>query len=238
MTRPAEDRPSERIRNPLIVAADVSDVDAAGSLAKQLSGLVGMMKVGLELFTAAGPAAVARVREHVPVFLDLKLHDIPTTVERAARNVGGLGVELLTVHALGGAEMVGAAVQGAAEGAAAANVDPPGIVAITVLSSLAGEGLASPASLAFEAVSAGAAGVVVSGDDVEDVRGALGEAPLLVVPGIRPEGFGSNDHTRILTPRAALEQGANYLVVGRPVTEAADPAAAARAILRESGVEA
>jgi orotidine-5'-phosphate decarboxylase len=226
-----------RVRNPLIVALDTSDPDAAAALAERLGEVVGMVKAGLELFTAAGPDAVRRVRRHAPVFLDLKLHDIPNTVARAARNVGGLGVSLLSVHALGGTDMVRAAVEGAAEGAAAAGVDPPGIIAITVLSSLAGEELASPASLGFEAVSAGAHGVVVSGDDVEDVRRALGEEPLVVVPGIRPEGFGSNDHARVLTPRAALEKGADYLVVGRPVTEAADPAAAARAVLRECGVE-
>jgi orotidine-5'-phosphate decarboxylase len=221
--------------NPLIVALDTSDLNGAVALAEQLHGLVGMVKVGLELFTAAGPDAVRRVREHAPVFLDLKLHDIPNTVERSARNVGGLGVDLLTVHALGGADMVRAAVQGSVDGASAAKASPPGIVAITVLSSLAGEGLASPASLAFEAVSAGARGVVVSGEDVQDVRTVLGPEPLLVVPGIRPEGFGGNDHARVLTPRAALERGADYLVVGRPVTGASDPSAAARAVLREAG---
>jgi orotidine-5'-phosphate decarboxylase len=226
-----------RIGNPLIVALDTSDPDEAGMLAERLAGLVSMVKVGLELFTREGPAAVRRVREHAPVFLDLKMHDIPTTVERAARNVGGLGVRLLTVHALGGGDMVRAAVEGVAEGASAAGTEGPRIVAVTVLSSLAGEGLASPASLAFEAVSAGASGVVVSGEDVEGVRGALGDEVLLVVPGVRPEGFGSNDHVRILTPRAALERGADYVVVGRPVTGAADPAAAARAILREAGAE-
>lgn len=227
-----------RVGNPLIVAVDTSHPDAAAALAGQLGELVGMVKVGLELFTAAGPGAVSRVREHAPVFLDLKLHDIPTTVGRAARNLGGLRVSFLSVHALGGADMVRAAVEGAAEGAAVAGVDPPGILAVTVLSSLAGEELASPASLAFEAVSAGARGVVVSGEDVEDVRRALGEEPLLVVPGIRPEGFGSNDHARVLTPRAALERGADYLVVGRPITQASDPAAATRAVLREAGIEA
>ena len=227
-----------RVDNPLIVALDTSDADDATALAERLRGLVGMVKVGLELFTAGGPDTVRAVRRHAPVFLDLKLHDIPNTVERAARNVGGLGVELLTVHALGGADMVRAAVEGAGQGAAAANDAAPGIIAITVLSSLAGEGLASPASLAFEAVASGARGVVVSGEDVEDVRTALGAEPLLVVPGIRPEGFGSNDHARVLTPRAALEKGADYLVVGRPVTGAADPSAAARAILREAGAPA
>lgn len=227
-----------RVANPLIVALDTSDPDGAATFAERLSGLAGMVKVGLELFTAAGPDAVRGIRHHAPVFLDLKLHDIPNTVERAARNVRALGVDLLTVHALGGSDMVRAAVAGATEGASAASAPPPGIIAITVLSSLAGEGLASPASLAFEAVSAGARGVVVSGEDVEDVRTALGPEPLLVVPGIRPQGFGSNDHARVLTPRAALEKGADYLVVGRPVTDASDPAAAARAILRECGVEA
>jgi orotidine-5'-phosphate decarboxylase len=177
------------------------------------------------------------VSEQSPVFLDLKLHDIPTTVGRAARNIGTLGARFLTVHALGGTDMVRAAVDGAAQGAASAGVDPPAIVAITVLSSVAGEGLASPASLGFEAIAAGAAGLVVSGEDVEDVRGALGEDPVLVVPGIRPEGFRGNDHVRVLTPRAALEAGADYLVVGRPITEAADPAAAAKAILSEAGIE-
>src|ERR671930_1648891 len=172
-------------RNPLIVAADTSDPDRAEILAKELSGLVAFLKVGLTLFTSAGPEVVERIRAHVPVFLDLKLHDIPSQVSGAARNVGQLGVGLLTVHALGGTEMVAAAVRGAAEGAAQAGAEPPSVLAVTVLSSLAGEGLASPASLAFEAVTAGAAGVVVSGEDVGHVREVLGPQPLLGVPGIR-----------------------------------------------------
>ncbi len=219
--------------NPLIAAADVSDLGAAEDLARRLAGTVAMVKVGLELFTAAGPASVERVRAHAPVFLDLKLHDIPTTVYRAARNVGRLGATLLTVHALGGEAMVRAAVDGCAEGAAAAGVEPPMVIAVTVLSSLAGEGLALPSSLAFEAVAAGAGGVVVSGDDVKQVRDVLGDGPTLVVPGIRPATSPTNDHARTLTPGEALEQGADYLVVGRPITEAADPAEAARQILAE-----
>jgi orotidine-5'-phosphate decarboxylase len=221
--------------NPLIVAADLSDPGAAESLARDLAGAAGMLKVGLELFTAAGPGVVARVRGHLPVFLDLKFHDIPTTVRRAARNVGGLGVSLLTVHALGGPEMVRAAVGGAAEGAQDAGTAPPEVVAVTVLSSLAEAAGASPASLAFEAVEAGARGAVVSGHDVGVVREALGPGPLLVVPGIRPAGLGADDHVRVLTPAEALEAGADRLVVGRPVTEAPDPVAVARAILREAG---
>ncbi len=196
------------------------------------------VKVGLELFTAAGPEAVRRMRAHSPVFLDLKLHDIPNTVQRAAANAGRLGAELLTVHALGGPRMVAAAVEGSGQGAADAGVEPPGIVAVTVLSSLAGEELASPASLAFEAVDAGATGVVVSGEDVSRVREAVGPLPTLIVPGIRPGGQPANDHVRVLSPREALERGADYIVVGRPIATAPDPAVAARAVLREVGVDA
>jgi orotidine-5'-phosphate decarboxylase len=206
-------------------------------LAKRLSGLVGFMKVGLTLFTAAGPEVVTRIRAHCPVFLDLKLHDIPSQVRGAAENVGRLGPGLLTVHALGGMEMVAAAVQASAKGAAQAGLEAPAVLAVTVLSSLSGEELASPTSLAYEAVSAGAAGVVVSGEDVGAVREALGPQPILVVPGIRPHGHGHNDQVRVLTPGEALERGADYIVVGRPVTEAEDPVSAARGVLREVGLE-
>jgi orotidine-5'-phosphate decarboxylase len=222
-----------RVGNPLVVALDRADLDEAERIAGSLAGSVGLLKVGLELFVANGPDAVTRIRTHAPVFLDLKLHDIPNTVGRAARQAGRLGPTLLTVHALGGEPMVRAAVEGAAEGAAAAGFDEPSVIAVTVLSSVGGESLASPASLAFEAVAAGAAGVVVSGDDVREVREALGEEPFIVVPGVRPGGYGQNDHVRVLTPREALESGADYLVVGRPVTDSADPASAARAIVAE-----
>jgi orotidine-5'-phosphate decarboxylase len=221
--------------NPLVVALDTSDLDAAADLSAALAGAVGMVKVGLELFTAFGPSSVSRLGEHVPVFLDLKLHDIPNTVGRAARNAGRLGAAMLTVHALGGPDMVRAAVEGAAEGAKDAGTAPPQVVAVTVLSSLAEAAGASPASLAFEAVTAGARGAVVSGDDVKDVREALGQEPVLVVPGIRPSGARSNDHARVLTPSEAMVAGADRLVVGRPITESTDPAAAARAILDEIG---
>lgn len=223
-------------RNPLIAAVDRSDLQEAERLARSLSGLVGYVKVGLELFSAGGPSAVEKLRSHGPIFLDLKVHDIPTTAGRAARNLGRLGVGLLTVHALGGPDMVRAAVEGAAEGAAETGMQAPAILAVTVLSSLAGEGLASPASLAFESVRAGAAGAVVSGDDVAQVRQAVGPGPTLVVPGIRPAAQPANDHVRVLTPGEAIELGADYLVVGRPITDSPDPAAAARAILRELGV--
>ena len=217
--------------NPLVVALDVSDLARAESLARAVGPAAGMVKVGLELFTAHGPASVARIRSIAPVFLDLKLHDIPTTVERAARNAARLGVAMLTVHAMGGEAMMAAAVRGAAQGSEEAGQASPAVAAVTVLSSLSGESLASPASLAFEARAAGATGAVVSGEDVGVVREVTGEEFCLVVPGIRPAGSNGHDQLRILTPEEALDAGADYLVIGRPITEAKDPAGAARSIL-------
>jgi orotidine-5'-phosphate decarboxylase len=220
-----------RPENPLIVAVDVSGIDAAETLSSSVSGVAGHLKVGLELFTAVGPDAVRRVAAHAPVFLDLKLHDIPTTVERASRNCARMGVAMFNVHALGGEAMVAAAVRGARQGAEETGVPAPLVLAVTVLSSLSGESMATPTSLAFEAVSAGAHGLVVSGEDVAEVREVVGEDPALVVPGIRPEGANGDDQVRVLTPRAALEAGADYLVVGRTITRADDPAGVARGIL-------
>jgi orotidine-5'-phosphate decarboxylase len=217
--------------NPLVVALDVSDLARAESLARAVAPAAGMVKVGMELFTAHGPASVVRIRSIAPVFLDLKLHDIPTTVEQAARNAARLGVAILTVHAMGGEAMMAAAVRGAAQASEEAGHAPPVVAAVTVLSSLSGESLASPASLAFEAKAAGATGAVVSGEDVGVVREVTGEEFCLVVPGIRPAGSNGHDQLRILTPEEALDAGADYLVIGRPITEANDPAAAARSIL-------
>jgi orotidine-5'-phosphate decarboxylase len=217
--------------NPVIVAIDRSDLDGAEQLAAALAGTAGLLKVGLELFTAHGPAAVRAVSAHAPVFLDLKLHDIPTTVERASRNCARLGVAMFNVHALGGEAMVAAAVRGARQGAEESGGRAPSVLAVTVLSSLSGESLATPTSLAFEARSAGADGLVVSGEDVASVREVVGEDVALVVPGIRPEGSNGDDQVRVLTPRAAVEAGADYLVIGRPITRAPDPAGVARGIL-------
>ena len=217
--------------NPLIVALDISDLDSAEAMAERLHGEAGVLKVGLELFAARGPDAVTRLRAFGPVFLDVKLHDIPNTVEGAARNCARLGIAMMTVHALGGEAMVRAAVRGAIRGADEAGHPIPMVLAVTVLSSLAGEGLASPSSLAFEAVAAGASGVVVSGEDVAQVREVLGTNACLVVPGIRPAGSNGHDQVRILTPEEAVERGADYLVVGRPITESSDPAGVARAIV-------
>jgi len=217
--------------NPLIVALDTSDLDSAEAMAERLHGEAGVLKVGLELFAARGPEAVTRLRVFGPVFLDVKLHDIPNTVEGAARNCARLGIAMMTVHALGGEAMVRAAVRGAIRGADEAGHPIPMVLAVTVLSSLAGEGLASPSSLAFEAMAAGASGVVVSGEDVAQVREVLGTNACLVVPGIRPAGSNGHDQVRVLTPEEAVERGADYLVVGRPITDSSDPAGVARAIV-------
>jgi orotidine-5'-phosphate decarboxylase len=222
-----------RPSRPIALALDVSDLDAAGELARLLRPEVGLLKIGLELFWAHGPDAVRRVATHGPVFVDCKLHDIPNTVERASANVARLGVAMFNVHALGGEAMMRAAVEGAKRGAGEAGVDMPMVLGVTVLSSHGGEGLASPASLAWEAKQAGLNGVVVSGEDVRDVRDACGEEFCLVVPGIRPAGTNGHDQVRVLTPRAAIERGADYIVVGRAVTEARDPLGAARAVARE-----
>lgn len=217
--------------NPLVIALDVSDLDTAERLAIDLAPHAGMLKVGLELCWAEGPDAVRRIVDHAPVFVDAKLHDIPNTVERAAANIARLGVVMLNVHALGGDAMMRAALDGAARGAEQGGHAMPSVVAVTVLSSMAGEELASPASLAFEALAAGLDGVVVSGEDVRDVRDVCGEDFCLVVPGIRPHGGNGDDQVRVLTPSAALEAGADYLVVGRPITGSDDPVGVARGIM-------
>lgn len=218
--------------NPLVVALDVSELEEARGLAAQLASEVGLLKVGLELAWSRGPEAVRAIAAYGPVFVDAKLHDIPTTVERASANIARLGVRMMNVHALGGSAMMRAAREGATRGASEAGVDPPLVIAVTVLSSQTGEDLASPASLAWEAKEAGLDGVVVSGEDVRDVREACGAAFCLVVPGIRPGGTNGDDQVRLLTPSAAIERGADYLIVGRPITASPDPAGVARSIVR------
>jgi orotidine-5'-phosphate decarboxylase len=224
-----------RPENPLMLALDTSDLRQAERWADALAPHIGILKVGLELFWAHGPEGVRRVAAHAPVFVDCKLHDIPTTVERASANVAALGVRVFNVHALGGVAMMRAAAEGAARGAERADAGRPLVLAVVVLSSQAGEDLASPVSLAWEAKEAGLDGVVVSGEDVREVREVCGDAFCLAVPGIRPEGSNGHDQVRVLTPSGAIDAGADYLIVGRPVTEARDPVAAARAILLSTG---
>ena len=228
-------------RERIIAALDVPDPRAAAALAQKLAGHVGLFKIGLELFVAHGRAALDAVQPFgLPVFLDLKLHDIPQTVESAARGAGALGVAMVTVHASGGAAMVAAARRGLAEGAARAGTPAPRLLAVTLLTSLGEDdlsaiGLRGPAPeavlrLARLAVGAGADGLVCSPAEVASLRQALGEGPLLVVPGIRPAGSDAADQRRTGTPRQASADGASYLVIGRPLKDSPDPAAAADAI--------
>jgi orotidine-5'-phosphate decarboxylase len=221
--------PRERI----CAALDFPTWAEAGPFARAVAPEVGLLKVGLELFAAEGPSAVrAAAALGRPVFLDLKLHDIPNTVEGAARSAAASGASLLTVHASGGAEMVRAAVRGAGPGLR--------VLGVTVLTSLdeaalASVGLAGPAEaavvrLARLAVEAGAGGLVCSPREVAAVRAAVGSGPLLVVPGVRPPGAARGDQARVATPGEAVRAGADVVVLGRPLREGPDPAAAARAI--------
>jgi orotidine-5'-phosphate decarboxylase len=218
--------------NPVIVALDTPHPERLRSLAETIGPHAGHLKVGLEAYTALGPEAVALARAHAPVFLDLKLHDIPNTVTGAVSAAARLGVDLLTVHASGGPEMI----------AAAAKAADTRILAVTVLTSLDDEILAQvgqqPAAeqvarLAALAVDAGAAGVVCAPTDLRRVREAIGDAPLVVTPGVRPAGADAGDQRRVATPREAVDAGADHLVIGRPITRASDPVAAITEILRE-----
>ena len=209
-----------------IVALD-GDRETAQHLVSSLGDAVSFYKVGLELFTAAGPQVVRELRgQGKRIFLDLKLHDIPNTVAGAARNASSLGVELLTVHAGGGPEMIRAAVD-AADGQLA-------VIAVTVLTSLSAERL--PAhfrsdrplaeivlALTEESLQAGARGVVLSGAELAAVKERFGEKCLCVVPGVRAQGGAAHDQARVVTPQSALAAGADYLVIGRAVTAAKDP---------------
>jgi orotidine-5'-phosphate decarboxylase len=224
-------------RERLIVALDVPDEALAMVLLDALAGEVGMFKVGSQLFTAAGPGVVRSiVARGQRVFLDLKFHDIPNTVAGAVASAAQLGVSLLTVHGLGGKAMLEAA-------AGALPAMGMRLLAITVLTSHDETSLGEVGvvrSLAEEvrelarlARAAGIDGVVASPHEVALLREACGKDLLIVTPGIRPAGARAGDQARAATPAAALAAGADYLVVGRPITEAKDPAAAARAIVRE-----
>lgn len=234
--------------NPVFCALDTTDPKAAGDLANGLRGLVGGVKLGLEFFCANGPAGVRAVAAAgQPLFLDLKLHDIPNTVAGAMRAILGLRPMMTTLHAAGGVEMVRAACRAADEGAEATGLPRPLILAVTVLTSLddaalAELGMAHGAAdqvkrLAGLAQAAGADGVVCSPYEVAALRSLCGPDFTLVVPGIRPAGSSPGDQKRVLTPAEALAGGADYLVVGRPITAAPDPLVAARALARTIGME-
>ncbi len=218
---------------PIAVALDAPNLDTAARWANLVTPHVSTVKIGLELYLRYGPEAVASVRgaSNVAVFLDLKLNDIPATVAGAARSVARLRPDLLTVHAVGGMAAVRAAVEAAPD---------TKIVAVTVLTSLGDAdlerlGVAGPVGdavrrLAALAVEAGARGLVCSPREVAAVRAEVGPDITLITPGVRPAGSEANDQARIATPEEALQAGADLLVIGRPITGAADPGAAAAAI--------
>ncbi|HEY1805898.1 MAG TPA: orotidine-5'-phosphate decarboxylase [Terracidiphilus sp.] len=229
----------EAARQRLIVALDVPSAAASAELVKKLGGTCRWFKVGLELFAAAGPAVVESLTSRgYSVFLDLKFHDIPNTVAGAVRSAATLGVRMLNVHAAGGPAMLTAA-KSALDGVK----NPPELLAVTVLTSmdaaqLAASGIArSPAEevelLARMCINAGINGFVCSPQEVATLRALTGPSGVLVIPGIRPAGAEIGDQKRIATPAEAIRNGASHLVVGRPITQAEDPARAAEFILAE-----
>ena len=220
-------------RDHLVLALDVDSVDDALALVRRLRPWFGVAKVGLQLFSAAGPAAIAAVRgEGVDVFADLKLHDIPTTVGRAATVVGRSGARYLTTHAAGGVVMVGAAVEGFDLGAAAAGHARPTTLAVTVLTSDPDSGPEVLAHRVAVAVAAGASGLVCSAPDAERARSGFPEAVILC-PGIRPAGAPADDQARVAGPGEAVALGADLLVLGRGVTHSAAMEATAGAVADE-----
>jgi len=235
----AVNSPIEEARKRLIVALDVPGAGEAVELVNRLGGQCQWFKVGMELFTAAGPAVVEPLiaRGH-SVFLDLKFHDIPNTVAGAVRSAASLGVSMITLHAAGGPAMLQAA-----HNALAGLAKPPQLLAVTVLTSMdraqtTAIGLSrTPAEqvelLARMGLAAGIRGFVCSPQEVSALRALTGPEGVLVIPGIRPAGAQTGDQKRIATPADALRSGASYLVVGRPITQAADPAEAAQTILAE-----
>ncbi|PKU23410.1 orotidine-5'-phosphate decarboxylase [Telmatospirillum siberiense] len=231
-------------RNPVFCALDTTDPQAALALSRRLAGLVGGLKLGLEFFSANGPEGVRAVSDGgLPLFLDLKFHDIPNTVAGAVRGAVRLGPQMATLHACGGREMMKAAVDAAADAATKWGVARPQLLAVTVLTSMSQDDLAQSGvtgplvdqvrRLAALAQEAGVDGVVCSPHEVDVLRAQCGPEFRLVIPGIRPAWAAANDQKRVLTPAEALAKGADWLVIGRPITAAADPAEAARRIQDE-----
>ncbi len=225
----------------IIVALDVNTREEAVAKVKEIGETIDFYKIGLELFTAEGADVVKAVKDlGKKIFLDLKFHDIPRTVERAVLSVGRLGVDLMTIHAAGGRAMIRAA----ADAAATFGTSAPKILAVTVLTSLDESDLKDIGvigrtsaeqvmALAKLAVENGAAGLVSSPKEVAALSAALPKGTLFVTPGVRPQGAAVGDQKRVATPAQAVKDGATHLVIGRPIVQAANPAEAARAIRAE-----
>ena len=233
-------RPIDR----LIVALDVDSEEKAVAMAEKLKSDVKLFKIGLELFSSCGPRIVERIRETgCEVFLDLKFHDIPTTVAKAASSITKLEPFMFNVHALGGYEMMKRTVEAVIDESKRLDLVRPRILAVTILTSLDEKamkeiGLNAGSKedvlrLAHLAKKAGLDGVVASPSETKALRKELGKDFLIVTPGVRPEWAAANDQKRIATPGAAIKDGADYIVVGRPITASKNPAEAARDILKE-----
>ncbi|CAH2031507.1 orotidine-5'-phosphate decarboxylase [Trichlorobacter ammonificans] len=229
-------------KDKIIFALDVHNLQEIDRFAALLSGKVGMFKVGKELFTTAGPAAVEAVKRHGgEVFLDLKYHDIPNTVAQAMLAAGRMGVKLANLHALGGPEMMSQAAEAVRTNFS--DSERPRLLAVTILTSstqetLSAVGIDHPVEqmvvrLAKLARESGMDGVVASPLEIEAIRAACGPDFLIVTPGVRPAFAAVDDQKRIMTPAEAVKAGADYLVIGRPIAKAADPAAAADLIVDE-----
>ena len=221
---------------PIYCALDTHDQAQARALADQLGGIVGGVKIGLEYFYATGQAGYAHIAASgLPIFLDLKLHDIPNTVAHAVRALSPLAPAILNVHAVGGVPMMHEAAKAARD-----HANPPLMIAVTVLTSLEQKELAAlgmgadpqaqTLRLANLAQEAGLDGVVCAAADIAALRQACGADFKLIVPGLRPDGAPTHDQKRVQTPLAAMQAGADILIIGRPITAAPDPAQAARAI--------
>jgi len=235
-------------RDRLIVALDVPTAGEAMDLVRLLKDEAGLFKVGMQLFYGAGPDIVRRiVNLGCRVFLDLKMHDIPNTVAAAAASLTGLGAAMFNVHAAGGWDMMGAAVRASEEAAKAANLHKPLILGVTVLTSLGQKdlnqeiGIPGPveervAAWARLAQTAGLGGVVASPHEVQAIRATCGPKFVIVTPGVRPAGVEPGDQKRVMTPGEAIREGADYLVIGRPIIKAADPQQAAREIILQMEV--
>lgn len=221
----------EDVRRRLALALDVDDLVAAVRLARELQPWFATVKVGLELYSAAGPDAITSLTDlGFDVFCDLKLHDIPTTVGRAARVLGALGARYVTIHAVGGVPMLRAGAEGLREGAASAELPAPVPLAVTVLTSDPEATSHVLQQRVTAGLDAGVGGFVCAAPDLAVVR-ELAPAACLVTPGVRAEGAPVDDQARVATPRSALDAGSDLLVIGRAVTRADDPAAAADALL-------
>ncbi|MGO4549069.1 orotidine-5'-phosphate decarboxylase [Paenibacillus sp. 2TAB23] len=235
----------EQAAGRIMVALDYPDAEAAERLITELQGIPCYLKVGMQLFYTAGPSFVSSLKDRgYYVFLDVKMHDIPNTVKGGANSITKLGVDMFNVHAAGGSAMMEAAMEGVDMALSGSGLNRPAVIAVTQLTStsqatlneqigISGSVEAAVIRYAELTKKAGLAGVVASPSEVEAIKAACGSAFKTVTPGIRPAGSAVNDQSRIMTPGEALRQGTDYMVIGRPITAAANPRSALESIIEE-----